>query len=799
MIRSDDAARTLELSVGDLVAEGARGGHLSLAGGWSSAARLRLGQEVHADVAAAREASFRSEVAARRQLVVGGWTVTLVGRIDGLGEEDGRVVVEEVKSTSLPAEALLATSLAEWGDYRRQLEAYLWLVASPGALAPVGRLVLVSVLDGSRAVLGVPFEAARVHAEVLRTLTRLVEDRERRLAWLASRRRGAVPWPYPEWRPGQQELAEGALRALERGQRVMVEAPTGMGKTASVLWAALSFARAHDKQVFWATQRTTQQAVVVDAVRRLRAAGLDLRARVLGARDKGCLNEVVACAPERCRFAEGYYDKLDATDALVALRAAADPSTEAARALGERHAMCPVELALDASEQVDLVVGDVNFALEPGVRLLRHFAEAQAGGWVLVVDEAHALVDRARGWGSPRVSLTACEAAARHLAAWPEEAVAPLRELVAEVAEAVRLAEDLVEGPCRDGVGVADLPVRLWRDLAERVDALALDYARLVAAAWSTGAAPARPDPWLELARAVSRLAAALDAGGEESAHLVGFGAERFVGLANLDPSVALRPRLAALGGFIATSATLTPADYYARTLGLPDDAAVLRADGAFPPEHRAVIVAPRVSTAWRDRARHAPATAALLSRLVAAAPGNAAIYFPSFAMLGDLAPRLALPLGTTLLAQTPALDDATRAAWLDRLGAADGRVVLAAVLGGIFAEGVDLPPGALALVAVVGPGLPPVGLERDLLRDYHDRKDEDGFRYASLIPGLTRVVQAAGRLHRRPEDRGAIVLVDRRFRWREVLELLPDSWSPVVAQDPADAVRAFFAAEAAR
>lgn len=124
---------------------------------------------------------------------------------------------------------------------------------------------------------------------------------------------------------------------------------------------------------------------------------------------------------------------------------------------------------------------------------------------------------------------------------------------------------------------------------------------------------------------------------------------------------------------------------------------------------------------------------------------------------------------------------------------------MLAAVLGGVFAEGIDLPHGALRTVVVVGPGLPPVGLERDLLRACFEQRYGQGFRYASLVPGLTRVVQAAGRLIRGPDDAGCIVLVGKRFRHREIAALLPEVWSPEVPDDPAAAVRAFFQLDAAR
>ncbi|MEZ4238108.1 MAG: helicase C-terminal domain-containing protein [Myxococcota bacterium] len=182
--------------------------------------------------------------------------------------------------------------------------------------------------------------------------------------------------------------------------------------------------------------------------------------------------------------------------------------------------------------------------------------------------------------------------------------------------------------------------------------------------------------------------------------------------------------------------------------------------------------------------------------RCVAEVPGNVAVYFPSFAMLDDLVPRArASPavFSCGWVVQARGMDEALREEALRQLSSDGPPRVLCAVLGGVFAEGVDLPPGALDAVIVVGPALPPVGLERDLLREHYEGRFGEGFRLASLVPGLTRVVQAAGRLIRRPEDRGVVVLMDRRFRWRDVLALLPEGWDPQVAADPVSEIRGFF------
>ena len=138
-------------------------------------------------------------------------------------------------------------------------------------------------------------------------------------------------------------------------------------------------------------------------------------------------------------------------------------------------------------------------------------------------------------------------------------------------------------------------------------------------------------------------------------------------------------------------------------------------------------------------------------------------------------------------------MEEERRTKWLRRLGDQENPVVLGAVLGGIFAEGIDLPSGALDGVIIVGPGFPPIGLERDLLREFYESRYGRGFLYASLVPGMTRVVQAAGRLVRGPEDRGVVMLLGQRFLRRDIRALLPEDWRVSVEPSPVAAIEAFF------
>ena len=80
--------------------------------------------------------------------------------------------------------------------------------------------------------------------------------------------------------------------------------------------------------------------------------------------------------------------------------------------------------------------------------------------------------------------------------------------------------------------------------------------------------------------------------------------------------------------------------------------------------------------------------------------------------------------------------------------------------------------------MVVVGPSLPQANLSRRLMQQWYQDRYKQGFRYAWLVPGMSRVIQAAGRLIRTPSDRGSVVLIGRRFLQRDYQAFFPADWS---------------------
>ncbi len=767
-LRWDDARSCLDLGVGDLL--GAERLHLERSAAFSTLARAEAGQQVHREIQASQE--LEAEVRIRHRLVLRGWTVTIHGRLDGLGMEDGHTVVEEIKSTGLP-EHLLA-EIPAFPAWERQLRLYLWFLEEARKPTPRGRLRIVSLVDGAQRILELRPDPA-LPKEILGILDEWLLERERRNAWLSRRRQAGLPFAFPEYRPGQEEAVRQVEAAIHEGQHLLLSAPTGLGKTAAVLHGALAAARARDLQILWVTARGPQRQVAYRTLRQIVArGGRELSAVLLTSQDKLCLNRVVDCRPESCEHAAFYHQKLRESDALEQL----PPLSEAPhhRSLGEQLKMCPHALATDRGRRVDVMIGDYNHAFSPDAELRGLDWER----WILVVDEAHQLPERAISQASPRLDRWQVQAVLDQYQA-PDQAA--FRELAQAVWQELDDCPLLSTGIGDAEEAVVELNPRRWLDLGARFDELGWDHLRL------------RPDeeaedPWLLLARTIHSFVRALDGAGEETVALAGPGHLR---LFCRDPARILAPRFARFAATICLSATLRPFDIFRDRCGLPPNRLrTFEADPFFPPEHRLVVAVPGISTAWKDRERDRAAVTTLVQSSIEAVPGNVAVYFSSFQQLEDVLVGLDLR-GRMLLRQGPSMGEEDRERLLGALAEPlPVHRVLLGVLGGIFAEGVDL-PGALAAVIIVGPSLPPPGLDRKLQQSWLEERYGDGFERTFVAPGLSRVVQAAGRVIRAADEKGAVILLCRRFLQDPYRRYLPGDWKVQRQRDPAPSLRAFF------
>ena len=501
------------------------------------------------------------------------------------------------------------------------------------------------------------------------------------------------------------------------------------------------------EKLFYLTARNTTQAAAEDAIARLRAVQPDLALRsvTLTAKEKACLHPDAeghpACLPEVCPYANGYYDRIK--NALAALLDGSGQFSRAALAdTARQFTVCPFELGLDLSEWCDVVIGDYNYLFDPVVHLKRFFDTS--GDWLFLIDEAHNLPDRARAMYSARFCKSSLTDAKRTLG----KGKSALKTALTKADKAMREARQAC---------VRLAPRRHAEDDPE---------------------ADAHPQ-MLELYFAVQELVRAAE---RYDSHFVtqltARGSELELQLLCLDPAPFVDASLSTGRSAALFSATLTPPAYYRSVLGCADARAVAL-ESPFPAGNLGLFCLPGISTRYRDRERSVQSVSDALARLAQSRVGNYLAFFPSYAYLRQVQEDFSARYpGISTLVQESGLDDAARAAFLARFEPDPAHTLLGfAVMGGIFGEGVDLAGDRLIGCAIVGVGLPQVNPRQEMLRRYYDAQNGAGFDYAYRYPGMNKVLQAAGRVIRTPEDKGVVLLLDDRFAKPEYQRLFPLHW----------------------
>ncbi len=788
MILIDERARTLALGVEDLIDAGAAGAALRS----TDASRARL-------EARAREAfsdGARADVRLSTELDWRGLRVALDGRADVVraSPRGARVeVVRFVPDDDEPTSRARALERAGFASLLLALGGERVAGASVVALSLVGEAA-----TRTRVAFAHELWATRLDERLEHVARAAQIDAERML----DRRSFELRFPFDAVRPVQTAMLAEVEGAAASGLVLLCSAPTGVGKTAAALYPFLASALREDRRVFFVTSKTSQQELALDTLRRMLPPESGALAVQISAKDRVCPQAQLRCAERPCPWQRQFSERLAATGLSDTLAREGVLSAERIAESARERELCPFETSLALAMRASAVVCDFNYVFDPRVYLRRFFDDSD-GRDLLIVDEAHNLSERAQAYFSPELDLGRLDALAERCAALPERAYARAAALLRDVsAQSRAIAQRLAEERGDDGPWVESPERGFWEPVEEESLACQLE---VQAQAASEAERPATLAPVREGrdGRLRDPLRSALTlvrefAHGSESDDPLRFAAlwspERAKRLC-LDPAPWIGRRIRSFHAAVLMSATLAPLDFHARSLGV-DAPSTVRLDlpSPFPRENRLIVAVDSVDTRYRVRSEHAAAIAELIARGVRTRRGNWLAFFPSFAFRDEVVAKLA-PGEQRVLLQMPGMPVEPI---LAKLRANRGETLLVCgVQGGMLAEGVDY-PGKMAIgVFVVGPGLPKVERERELVRAFFDAELGAGFDHAYLLPGLARSVQAAGRVLRGPDDVAAIVLVDRRFCEPQYRDRLPawfrDEW--VQASDPVPALEAFWRA----
>ena len=248
-----------------------------------------------------------------------------------------------------------------------------------------------------------------------------------------------------------------------------------------------------------------------------------------------------------------------------------------------------------------------------------------------------------------------------------------------------------------------------------------------------------------------------------------------------IDTSTLFKEILKRARSSIFFSATLTPMDFYVELLGGDDDSYKYHLESPFEQEHLFIGAMSTISTKYKDRSRSVEQISETISRFVRKKSGNYLIFFPSYAYM-DMVYRDFVNKNEDLdiIAQDRSMTEADRDEFIAQFDNVEARIGFA-VLGGVFAEGIDLTGDKLIGSIIVSVGLPGIGFERDVIKEFFNDTKGMGFEYAYQYPGMNKVLQAAGRVIRTEDDRGAVILIDDRFTKKYYRKLMPKHWSHII------------------
>ncbi len=753
-------ADNLKLGIRELVEFCCRNGDLGYDN--SPGVKAQQGLQTHQKIQRRYRGQADAEIAVKLLTRIDDLDIELGGRIDLLFAGEAPPRIEEIKT-------VYAHSVGNANDavHWAQLKCYGACYARAQQLDEVNLcLNLVELFSQQEQRHNQVFSCAELDAFVEQTLQhylrwyRLVEG-QRQVTRVQAR---ALEFPFADFRPQQRGFAAEVYRAILKQQRLIVEAPTGSGKTISTLFPALK-AIGEDQcdQVIYLSAKVSGQQQAVKAIELMQA---DTSYLVIQAKARSCPCNFDADEIDdegRCQRCLGFFERLPA--AREKLFGGRRLDVTRIQACATEFKLCPFELALQMLPWVDIVICDFNYVFDPLVQL-SYFRNNQQRK-LLLIDELHNLVDRARGMYS--ASLTRAQIKNAIAAGNSRSISAALKAMQQALDRALRAQEE-------DESIADEIPQDLLRASQRFSEKIGFDIFTNKHIASQTS----------EFSKAIFRFQ---NISQLYARHHRTLGYKplktREIKLLCLNAFEYLRqcyPLFHAVCGF---SATLTPTAYFQQALGLDQDCNSRVLDSVFPERQLHVCIGTYVDTRYREREYHIDNICESIARCYRVHPGNYLVFFSAYYFMQQVHDRFSAryPEISSLMQQRE-FDEAAQQQFLSRFF--DARRQLGfAIMGGRFAEGIDYQGDALIGAIIVGVGLPQANTEQQLIQQDFDLLQLDGFDYAFRFPGLIRVKQSAGRVIRSEQDRGVVILLDRRFQQPGYARHLPANWSPVHCKNP--------------
>lgn len=725
---------------------------------------MLLGGKIHRKIQSRMGTNYTAEVPLKIQMPCDGFVLQIEGRADGVLKDDGKVLIDEIKGILRSLEHLEAPVPV----HLAQAKCYAYIYAVQNSLKCIDVQMTYCQMETEEIRrFCQEFEFQELQTWFQDLVTQYEKWAKFEIEWRNVRNDSIrqIEFPFP-YREGQRDLVASVYRTILRKKKLFIQAPTGVGKTmATVFPAVRAMGEGLGEKIFYLTAKTIMRTVAEQAFSLLKEKGLLYKTITLTAKEKICFCEEAECNPDACPYAKGHFDRVN--DAVFDLIThSGDWSREVLEEQAKKYMVCPFEMSLDVSNWADAVICDYNYAFDPQAHLKRFFSESGKGEYLFLIDEAHNLVERGREMYS---------------ASLYKEDLLEVRKLVK--AEDPKLAKGLSE--CNQQFlelkrecehyqilkSVSHIALKLMNVLSKLEDYLE---------ECKDAEKKKRVLDFYFAVRSFLNIHDIMDENYVIFSEMMEDG--RFqIKLFCVNPAVNLQNYLEQGNSTIFFSATLLPVHYYKKLLSVEKDDYAVYAHSSFPQENKFLFIGTDVSTRYTRRGE---STYQRFARYIAVMAeqkkGNYMAFFPSYRFLEEVHTCFleCVDHEVDSICQVSYMDEEQREEFLEEFEQEREKSLVAfCVMGGIFSEGIDLTDDKLIGAVIAGTGLPQVCTEREILKQYFNAADMDGFDYAYLYPGMNKVLQSAGRVIRTESDRGVILLLDDRFRAMRYREVFPREW----------------------
>ena len=569
-------------------------------------------------------------------------------------------------------------------------------------------------------------------------------------------------FPFKNYRKGQRELAVNIYRTIKEKKDIYIEAPTGTGKTISTIFPAIkSFTIDNSSKLIYLTAKNITKGVAENTLDILRKSGMKLRTLTITAKDKICFQEERICNGDACEYARGHFDRVN--DAILALLENNEVfNQQVIEEYSRQYKVCPFELSLDLIAWCDFIIGDYNYFFDPKAMIKRMAFNDTP--YIFLIDEAHNLVDRGRDMYSAEIKTS-------DLKELKKEFKYKNKKLIGIINKITKLLKEYTLGEkgnviIKEGPGEILALLRLFvtegenylkEHGGENIDEIFLNvYFSFL--------------DFIRIGELFSK-DFVLYCNNEDK--------DIKIKIFCLNPSNVIKECIKGNISSIFFSATLSPMNYFKKLLGGDEKSYSIKLQSPFPPENRELILKYDVDTRYKYRDSSYYPICKYINETLNNREGNFLVFFPSYEYMTKVYEVYCENFsGDNIYLQDSIMTEEERGEFLERFSlknkSLNSRTIGFVVLGGVFSEGIDLIGDRLKGAIIVGVGLPKISFERKLIEDYFNEIGEPGFHYAYTFPGMNKVIQAMGRVIRTEEDKGTILLLDKRYKSNIYQKLMP-------------------------